>query len=71
MCSLVTSPIFQLRKRLDTFLHELFPDRWLPLYVAVTFTRMRYHRASEVRDQQCRVGELKNCPRRDFLNFRA
>lgn len=33
----VADPDFLLRKKIESRLHELFPDRWVPLYSMVTF----------------------------------
>jgi len=43
MRDLVNKKSFLVRKKLDNFLHWLFPSSWVPLYTSVTFTRMRYH----------------------------
>ncbi|GAB1608562.1 kynurenine 3-monooxygenase-like [Argonauta hians] len=43
MRSLVNSKLFLLRKYLDGFLNRLFPQRWIPLYSMVSFSRIRYH----------------------------
>merc|ERR1711973_610442 len=43
MRDLVNKKSFLVRKKLDNFLHWLFPNNWVPLYTSVTFTRMRYH----------------------------
>ncbi|KAK3916302.1 Kynurenine 3-monooxygenase, partial [Frankliniella fusca] len=42
MRDLVNRPSFLLRKKLDNALYALFPDVWVPLYNAVTFSDMRY-----------------------------
>ena len=43
MRDLVNHWSFLVRKRFDNVLHLLLPDRWIPLYTTVTFSRMRYH----------------------------
>jgi len=43
MRDLVNKKSFLIRKKLDNFLHWLLPERWVPLYTSVTFSRMRYH----------------------------
>ena len=59
MCELVTRPTFQLRKRLDHALHAVAPDWWTPLYIAVSFTRMRYAEAYRMHHRQNRVSRRK------------
>ncbi|KAM7299798.1 kynurenine 3-monooxygenase [Ixodes scapularis] len=43
MRDLVNTPVFMLRKKLDTLLNRLAPSLWIPLYTTVTFSRTRYH----------------------------
>ena len=43
MRSHVNSRLFVLRKKVDNFLHTLFPSRFIPLYTMVAFTRIPYH----------------------------
>jgi len=43
MRDLVNKKSFLVRKKLDNFLHWLFPSFWVPLYTSVTFSRMRYN----------------------------
>jgi kynurenine 3-monooxygenase len=45
MRDLVTRPSYKLRKSLDSALHDLFPDAWVPLYTMVTFTNTPYAQA--------------------------
>jgi kynurenine 3-monooxygenase len=45
MRDLVASPVFRFRKRVEQFLHKLFPRWYLPLYTLVTFTRTPYREA--------------------------
>lgn len=40
MRDLVNTWSFWLRKHLDNLLHWLFPNKWIPLYTMVTFTRI-------------------------------
>ena len=51
MRDLVNKKSFLVRKKLDNFLHWLFPNNWVPLYTSVTFTRMRYHEFYAVQRQ--------------------
>src|SRR5690606_29471381 len=37
MRDLVADPKFLRRKKIEARLHELFPERWIPLYTMVTF----------------------------------
>ena len=48
MRDLVGDPDFLLRKKIESKLHELYPDQWLPLYSMVTFSHMPYAEALEV-----------------------
>ncbi|MEO1052912.1 MAG: NAD(P)/FAD-dependent oxidoreductase [Bacteroidota bacterium] len=42
----VADPTFLLQKKIESRLHELFPDRWIPLYSMVTFNpEIRYSEA--------------------------
>ena len=43
MRSHVNSRLFLLRKKVDNFLHTLFPRKFIPLYTMVAFTRIPYH----------------------------
>ncbi|XP_022092444.1 kynurenine 3-monooxygenase-like isoform X2 [Acanthaster planci] len=43
MRSLVNSRWFLFRKRVDQFLNWLMPNKYIPLYTMVTFSRIRYH----------------------------
>jgi len=47
MRSHVNSPVFRLRRRLDRFLHWLFPRDYVPLYTMVSFTRIPYSKVVE------------------------
>ncbi|XP_067136006.1 kynurenine 3-monooxygenase [Centruroides vittatus] len=42
MRDLVNSKLFIARKYLDNLLNDIFPDKWVPLYSSVSFTRMKY-----------------------------
>lgn len=41
----VADPKFQLRKKIEAKLHELYPKEWIPLYSMVTFSDMSYTEA--------------------------
>jgi len=43
MRDLTARTSFLLRKKLDNLLFWIFPQKWVPLYTSVTFSRMRYH----------------------------
>lgn len=45
MRDLVSRPSYKLRKQLDSALHSLFPDAWVPLYSMVTFSNIPYAEA--------------------------
>ncbi|KAL7302995.1 hypothetical protein TKK_0004220 [Trichogramma kaykai] len=55
MRDLVTKKSFLIRKHLDTILHWLFPNEWIPLYSTVTFSRMKYRDCIYNKDWQDRV----------------
>ncbi|RUS70249.1 hypothetical protein EGW08_021994, partial [Elysia chlorotica] len=55
MRSHVNSKLFLLRKKMDNFLHMLFPRTWIPLYTMVSFTRTRYHQCISRRAWQDKV----------------
>lgn len=57
MRDLVADPKFLLRKKIEARLHELYPNRWLPLYTMVTFSDMRYSEAQNRGRQQTRIME--------------
>jgi kynurenine 3-monooxygenase len=53
MRDLVTDPDFLLRKKIESKLHELFPEKWIPLYSMVTFNEnIRYSDALAVGKKQ-------------------
>jgi len=39
---------FLLRKKIEAHLHELYPDKWIPLYSMVTFSHIRYSDAQKI-----------------------
>ena len=46
MRDLVADPEFLLRKKIEAKLHELYPEKWIPLYTMVTFRDdIRYSQA--------------------------
>jgi len=49
MRDLVGDSNFILRKKIETKLHEIYPDKWIPLYSMVTFNeKMRYSEAERI-----------------------
>jgi len=42
MRSLVTSPVFLMKKKLFNFLHWLMPKTFIPLYTMVSFSQIPY-----------------------------
>lgn len=53
MRDLVADPQFILQKKIEAHLHELYPDRWKPLYSMVTFyDDMRYSDALRIGTRQ-------------------
>jgi kynurenine 3-monooxygenase len=53
MRDLVDDPRFILRKKIETKLHQLFPDKWVPLYSMVTFhENTRYSEALKTGQKQ-------------------
>lgn len=56
MRDLVADPDFLLRKKIESKLHELYPDRWIPLYSMVTFNEdIRYSTALLVGQRQKQI----------------
>ncbi len=56
MRDLVANPDFLLRKKIEAKLHELFPDKWVPLYSMVTFyDHIRYSDAYATGQTQKRI----------------
>jgi kynurenine 3-monooxygenase len=53
MRDLVADPQFLLRKKIEAKLHELYPDKWIPLYSMVTFNdQIRYSEAYAIGQKQ-------------------
>lgn len=51
--------MFLLRKKLEGMLNYAFPQKWIPLYKMVTFTRIPYDKVIELEKKQVkRVGKL-------------
>ena len=49
MRDLVADADFLLRKKIEARVHELYPEKWIPLYSMVTFhDRMRYSEALKI-----------------------
>ena len=47
---------FLLRKKIEAHLHELYPDKWIPLYSMVTFNPdIRYSEARKIGKQQDKI----------------
>lgn len=56
MRDLVADPEFLLRKKIEARLHELYPDRWIPLYSRVTFyDDIRYSDAYAAGKRQAQI----------------
>lgn len=56
MRDLVDDPQFILRKKIEARLHQLYPDKWVPLYSMVTFyENIRYSTALETGRKQKRI----------------
>lgn len=55
MRDLVNRSSFLWRKRLDSILFWLFPNFWIPLYNAVTFSRIRYSTCIQHKEFQDRI----------------
>ena len=53
MRDLVADPAFLVRKKIEARLHELYPDKWIPLYSMVTFhPHIRYSEAYRLGKKQ-------------------
>ena len=53
MRDLVADKNFLLRKKIEAKLHELFPEKWIPLYSMVTFhDEIRYSEALQLGQKQ-------------------
>jgi len=55
MRSHVNSRLFAIRKKVDGFGNWLMPDRWVPLYTMVTFSRIPYHKVIERSAKQDKI----------------
>lgn len=56
MRDLVANQDFLLRKKIEARLHDLYPDKWIPLYSMVTFnSSIRYSEALEIGQRQKRI----------------
>lgn len=55
MRDLVADHHFLLRKKIERKLHELYPDKWIPLYSMVTFSDMGYADAMEIGKKQSSI----------------
>lgn len=75
MRDLVADPEFLLRKKIEARLHELFPERWIPLYSMVTFNdHIPYSNAYYIgKKQEAIMAEVMSLPdistRWQTLNF--
>lgn len=47
MRDLVANEAFLLRKKIDAYLHDQYPDQWIPQYSMVTFSLIPYSKAFE------------------------
>lgn len=77
MRDLVADPEFLLRKKIEARIHQLYPDRWIPLYSMVSFNdNIRYSTALETgRKQKMIMDEVMSRPgietRWEQLDFEA
>ncbi|AXT60763.1 FAD-dependent monooxygenase [Aquimarina sp. AD10] len=55
MSSKTADPEFILRKRIEKQFSQKYPDKWLPLYSRVTFSRRPYSEALNIGDQQAAI----------------
>ncbi|RHZ76809.1 hypothetical protein Glove_192g11 [Diversispora epigaea] len=55
MRSRVTSPLYLIRKKVEDWLHWLFPRRFVPLYTMISFSTMRYSDAIQRWKRQRRI----------------
>ncbi|MBS1506136.1 MAG: FAD-dependent monooxygenase [Bacteroidetes bacterium] len=77
MRDLVGDPGFLLRKKIEAKLHQLYPDRWVPLYTMVTFRDdIRYsealsigRRQKKIMDDVMQTDDIENMW--EHLNFEA
>ena len=62
MRDLVADVEFLLRKKIEAKLHELFPDKWIPLYSMVTFhDHIRYSDAYAIGQKQKKIMDSVMC----------
>ena len=63
MRDLVADDKFLLRKKIEAWLNEQFPDKWIPLYTMVTFSQMPYSKAmSEGKRQEEIMQKIMSIP---------
>jgi kynurenine 3-monooxygenase len=56
MRDLVGEPEFLLRKKIESHIHSLYPDKWIPLYSMVTFNEnIRYSEAYAIGQKQKQI----------------
>ncbi|SFB73011.1 kynurenine 3-monooxygenase [Flexibacter flexilis DSM 6793] len=58
MRDLVSSPAFILRKKIEMRLQTLFPEKWIPLYSQVTFSKEPYSKALASGQEQDRIMQI-------------
>jgi kynurenine 3-monooxygenase len=54
----VRSPVLLARKKMDSVLHKLFQDSWIPLYTLISHTSIPYADALDRYERQCRRARL-------------
>lgn len=57
MRDLVADPTFILRKKIESKINELYPDKWIPLYSMVTFSHLPYSDALKLGQKQDAIME--------------
>lgn len=64
MRDLVANEDFVLQKKIEAKLHELYPERWIPLYSMVTFQdHLRYSEAMKIGEKQQKImSEILDTP---------
>ena len=63
LCDLVADDSFQLRRRIERRIHEMFPDRFSSLYSMITFSSLPYSQAQMVdRQQSAIIDKLTQIP---------
>ncbi|WMN05913.1 NAD(P)/FAD-dependent oxidoreductase [Marivirga arenosa] len=55
MRDLVADDKFLIQKKIEAKLHDLYPEKWMPLYSMVTFSDLRYSEACEIGMKQQRI----------------